>query len=134
MNQPVSVISRIAIPCKFLSRSLIFTTAGVDSGNRSSWAASGKVLERKERQRIFNYSTIGVLFFFMIFFLIFWSFTRKDILMLLFALTTMGILIRSVNTGLYFSNSFVDTPWAWQIRMEYLGSYLAHVVRDDVST
>jgi len=76
---------------------------------------------------MYNYSTIGVLFFFMIFFLIFWSFTRKDILMLLFALTTMGILMRSVNTGLYFSNSFVDTSWSWQIRMEYLGSYLAQL-------
>ena len=88
---------------------------------------SSKVLDRKERRRMFDYSTIGVLFFFMIFFLIFWSFTRKDVLMLLFALTTMGILIRSVNTGLYFSNAFIDTPWAWQIRMEYLGSYLAHL-------
>ncbi len=88
---------------------------------------SSKVLDRKERRRMFDYSTIGVLFFFMIFFMIFWSFTRKDILMLLFALTTMGILMRSVNTGLYFSNSFIDTSWSWQIRMEYLGSYLAHL-------
>jgi len=47
--------------------------------------------------------------------------------MLLFALTALGILIRSVNTGLYFSNSFVDTSWSWQIRMEYLGSYMAHI-------
>jgi signal transduction histidine kinase len=47
--------------------------------------------------------------------------------MLLFALTTLGILMRSVNTGLYFSNYFVETPWAWQIRMEYLGSYLAQI-------
>lgn len=88
---------------------------------------SSKVLGRKEQRRMFNYSTIGVLFFFMIFFLIFWSFTRKDILMLFFALTTMGILMRSVNTGLYFSNAFIDTPWSWQIRMEYLGSYLAQL-------
>ena len=88
---------------------------------------SDKVLGRLERQRIYNYSTIGVLFFFMIFFLIFWSFTRREITMLLFALTTMGILMRSVNTGLYFSNSFIYTPWSWQIRMEYLGSYLAQL-------
>jgi len=86
-----------------------------------------KVLGRLERQRIYNYSTIGVLFFFMIFFLIFWSFSRRETAMLLFALTTMGILMRSVNTGLYFSNSFIYTPWSWQIRMEYLGSYLAQL-------
>jgi signal transduction histidine kinase len=86
-----------------------------------------KVLHRIERQRMYNYSTIGVLFFFMLFFLIFWSFTRREISMLLFALTTMGILMRAVNTGLYFSNFFVDTPWSWQIRMEYLGSYLAQI-------
>jgi len=89
--------------------------------------SSDRVQDRKERRRIYNFSTIGVLFFFMIFFLIFWSFSRKQILMLLFALTTMGILMRSVNTGLYFSNYFIDTPWAWQIRMEYLGSYLAQL-------
>ncbi len=89
--------------------------------------SASKVMERKERRRIFNYSTIGVLFFFMVFFLIFWSFTRKEVLMLFFALTTLGILLRSVNTGLYTSNAFLDTPWAWQIRMEYLGSYLAQL-------
>ena len=89
--------------------------------------SSNEVLNRKERRRMFNYSTIGVLFFFMIFFLIFWFNRRKEWLMLLFALTTMGILMRSVNTGLYFSNSFVDASWSWQIRMEYLGSYLAQL-------
>jgi signal transduction histidine kinase len=89
--------------------------------------SANKVMERKERRRIFNYSTIGVLFFFMVFFLIFWSFTRKEVLMLFFALTTLGILMRSVNTGLYISNSFIDAPWAWQVRMEYLGSYLAQL-------
>ena len=35
--------------------------------------------------------------------------------------------MRSVNTGLYFSNYFIEMPWAWQIRMEYLGSYLAQL-------
>jgi len=89
--------------------------------------SSKEVLDRKERQRMFNYSTIGVLFFFMIFFLIFWSFSRKELLMLFFALTILGILIRSVNTGLYFANAFIDTSWSWQIRMEYLGSYLAQL-------
>ncbi|MDF1575817.1 MAG: HAMP domain-containing sensor histidine kinase [Bacteroidales bacterium] len=87
----------------------------------------GQVLKGKERQRMYDYSTIGVLFFFMIFSLIFWSFTRKEALMLIFALTTLGMLIRSVNTGLYLSNLFVDTSWSWQIRMEYLGSYLAQL-------
>jgi two-component system sensor histidine kinase ChiS len=89
--------------------------------------SSNKVQDRKERRRMYNYSTIGVLFFFMIFFLIFWSFSRKQVLMLLFSITTMGILMRSVNTGLYFSNFYVDTSWSWQVRMEYLGSYLAQL-------
>lgn len=83
-----------------------------------------EVLDRKERKRVYSYSTAGVLFFFMIFFLIFWSFTRTKI-MLLFALTTLGILIRMVNTGLFLSNLFMETSWSWQIRMEYLGTYLA---------
>ncbi len=88
---------------------------------------SDKVLERMEHRRMYNYSTIGVLFFFTFFFIIFWLFSRRQTLMLLFALTALGILIRSVNTGLYFSNSFVLAPWSWQIRMEYLGSFLAHI-------
>jgi signal transduction histidine kinase len=86
---------------------------------------SEKVLGRRENQRIYNYSTVGVLFFFMLFFLIFWSFNRKEVLMLLFALTTLGMLLRAVNTGLYVSNAFMEASWSWQIRMEYLGSYLA---------
>ena len=85
-----------------------------------------KVLDRIERRRMYNYSIIGVLFFFTFFFLIFWFISRKEIIMLLFALTALGMLIRSVNTGLYFSNAFVYTPWSWQVRMEYFGTYLAY--------
>ena len=86
-----------------------------------------KILNLAEHRKMYNYSTIGVLFFFTIFFLIFWAFSRKDTIMLLFALTTVGILMRSVNTGLHFSNFFVYTPWTWQIRMEYFGTYLANI-------
>lgn len=89
--------------------------------------ASEEVLDRRERKRMYSYSTIGVLFFFMIFFMIFWSFSRKQVIMLLFSITILGILMRSVNTGLYFSNAFIETSWFWQIRMEYLGSYLAQL-------
>jgi signal transduction histidine kinase len=88
---------------------------------------SGKILDRAERRRMYYYSTNGVLFFFTIFFAIFWIFSRRENIMLLFALTTLGILIRSLNTGLYSSNSFIVAPWAWQIRMEYFGTYLAHM-------
>jgi len=88
---------------------------------------SEKVLGKMEHRRMYNYSTTGVLFFFFLFYMIFWFFSNRDALMLLFALTALGILMRTVNTGLYFSNSFVETSWSWQIRMEYLGSYVAHV-------
>jgi signal transduction histidine kinase len=88
---------------------------------------TGKILDRAERRRMYNYSTSGVLFFFTIFFAIFWIFSRRENMMLLFALTALGILIRSLNTGLYASNSFIVAPWAWQIRMEYFGTYLAHM-------
>lgn len=86
-----------------------------------------RLQNRMEQMRIYSYSTIGVLFFFFFFFFIFWLFTRKEIIMLYFALTVLGILIRSVNTGLYLSNTFLYTPWSWQIRMEYLGTYVAHI-------
>lgn len=86
---------------------------------------SEAILTKTERRSMYNYSTIGILFFFSLFFIIFWLFNRSYYLTILFALTSLGILIRSVNTGLYFSNSFIDTPWEWQIRMEYFGTYLA---------
>jgi two-component system sensor histidine kinase ChiS len=88
---------------------------------------SDEILSKAERRKSFQYSTMGVLFFFTIFYLIFWIFSRRDSIMLLFALTALGILIRSVNTGLFFSNLFVYTPWEWQIRMEYFGTYLAYL-------
>lgn len=86
-----------------------------------------KVLESMERYRMYSYSTNGILFFFTLFFFLFWIVSRGQIHMLLFALTALGILLRSVNTGLYTSNAFLYTPWAWQIRMEYFGSYMAFV-------
>lgn len=52
--------------------------------------SSDRVQEMKERRRMYNYSTIGVLFFFMIFFMIFWSFSRKQVIMLLFSLRHHG--------------------------------------------
>ncbi len=88
---------------------------------------SGAILKKAERRSMYNYSTIGILFFFSLFFFIFWLFYRSYSLTILFALTVLGILMRSVNTGLYFANSFIDTSWAWQIRMEYFGSYLASI-------
>lgn len=84
------------------------------------------VLKKSERLKMYNYSTIGILFFFTLFFFIFWWFSRHNTEMLLFAVTALGMLMLTVNTGLYFSNSFVHTPWSWQIRMEYFGTYLAH--------
>ena len=86
---------------------------------------SKALLNKREHRKMYNYSTIGVLFFFTIFFFLFWVISRSDINMVLFALTSSGILMRSVNTGMYFSNYFIDTPWTWQIRMEYVGTYLA---------
>jgi len=88
---------------------------------------SDKLQELIKRRSIYSYSTIGVLFFFTFFFVVFWLFARKETLMLLFALTALGILIRSIHTGLYSSNTFVDVPWAWQVRMEYFGTFTAHI-------
>ncbi len=88
---------------------------------------SEAIQKRLEKVRIFYYSTIGVLFFFILFFLVFWLFSRWNRIMLLFALTATGMLIRSMHTGLYFSNNFQDLPWALQIRLEYLGTFLAYI-------
>ncbi len=86
-----------------------------------------KVQKRQEKARIFYYSTIGILFFVILFFLIFWFFSRRTRIMLLFALTALGVLIRSAHTGLFLSATFLDIPWTLQIRLEYLGTYLAYI-------
>lgn len=88
---------------------------------------SKKILERIERRKMNYYSTAGVFFFFLLFYLVFWIVSRKDVIMLIFALTVMGILIRTVHTGFFMSNYFLDISWSWQVRMEYAGTYLAHI-------
>ena len=91
------------------------------------FGSSSAILSKTENRAMFNYSTMGTLFFIIIFFSVFWFSTRQPTVTILFAITALGILIRSVNTGLYFSNSIVYTPWVWQIRMEYFGTYLAYL-------
>ncbi len=86
-----------------------------------------KVMQRTEQREIFYFSTIGVLFFFSAFFLCFWFISREYIQMLYFALTSLGMVIRSSNSGLYMSQFFIDTSWSHQVKMEYFGTYMAFV-------
>jgi signal transduction histidine kinase len=85
---------------------------------------SEELIAQGDRKRLYQSSTIGVMFFFFFFFLVFWLVSRRDRVMLVFALTCLAIMIRSVNTGLYITNDFVYTPWNWQVRMEFFGTYL----------
>jgi signal transduction histidine kinase len=85
---------------------------------------SDELIKQGNRKQLYQASTIGVMFFFFLFFLLFWIVSKRDRVMLVFALSCLAITIRSVNTGLYITNDFVFTPWNWQVRMEFFGTYL----------
>lgn len=89
---------------------------------------SSEVMMKKiERKKLYYGTNAGILFFFSLFFLLFRFISKRETIMLFFALTAIGILIRTVNTGIFISNYFVYSPWAWQIRMEYTGTFIAHI-------
>lgn len=89
--------------------------------------SAGEMHNKMYRNKMYAGTSIGILLFFSLFFMVFRFFSKKETIMLFFALTALGILMRTVNTGIFFSNHFVYTPWAWQIRMEYTGTFIAHI-------
>lgn len=66
----------------------------------------------------------GMLLAFFGFFLLFFIVFRNDRTMLYFALTSFGVLIRTLFTGRYDILYFFDINWQWLIRIEYIGLFL----------
>ena len=84
------------------------------------------VLHKNERNKVFNYALIGIYLGTFLIFMIFFILERKTLSFLYFSLTTLGIMIRLINTGLYPGNYFFDQNWIWTVRSEYLGTFIAY--------
>ncbi|HUS87705.1 MAG TPA: sensor histidine kinase [Bacteroidales bacterium] len=82
---------------------------------------------KTSRENFFNSSTAGMLISFVGFFFLFFIMFKHDRSMLYFSITTLGVLIRSVSTGMFSIQSFFDISWTWLIRLEYIGSYIAFI-------
>lgn len=82
---------------------------------------------RFERNKLINYTLIGLLIGAFSLFLLFFIMDRRKSGFLFFALTAFGILLRLMNTGEYPGNYFMDLPWAWLVRLEYIGTYTAFI-------
>ena len=74
---------------------------------------------------VFASTAIGMLASFSIFFFMFFLIFRRDRTMLYFSLAAMSIMIRSMFTGYFIGSAFINIPWVWMVRMEYIGTYFA---------
>ncbi|MEX0986674.1 MAG: sensor histidine kinase [Bacteroidales bacterium] len=85
------------------------------------------IRKQHERYKVINYSLAGILIFTFLSFLTFYFLERSNLSFLFFSLSTLGFLIRLIQTGLYPGNYFYDQAWIWSVRLEYLGTFFAFV-------
>jgi len=78
-----------------------------------------------ERWKIIDSAVIGILFISIILFGFLYYFFKWNRAFLFFALATLGILFRLMNTGYYPGLAFFEQDWTWTVRMEYLGTIFA---------
>lgn len=86
------------------------TFSKVQTRLANSWAAS--------------WAVISFLGGFSLFFLFFFLFSRKERMIGFFSLTTMGLAIRPLFVSHYLILNFIELPWIWIIRIEYLSMFL----------
>jgi signal transduction histidine kinase len=83
--------------------------------------------ERFERNKVITHTLIGLLVGTFFLFLLFYLLDRRKPGFLFFSLTSLGILLRLMNTGEYPGGLFLDLPWEWVVRVEYIGTYLSFI-------
>ncbi len=83
------------------------------------------IVKAKQRYRLIENISHGMLLAFFLFFFFFYLFYRKDKITLAFSLVMAGVFIRMMNTDQYSINYVMDISWDWIIRLEYLGTFLA---------
>ena len=88
---------------------------------------SQPIIKEHSRYVFISYSSMGILFAFSLFFFFFFFFYKKDPVPLLFSAFLAGVFIRLICTGIFPINLMADISWDWQIRLEYLGMYIAGI-------
>jgi signal transduction histidine kinase len=71
-----------------------------------------------------QWSAIGLLFGFFIFFLIFYILDREEKKSGFFSMTLIGLALRPLFTDYYLILNFITIDWNWIVRFEYLGLFL----------
>lgn len=83
------------------------------------------IIKTKQKYRLVVFLSLGVLMAFSLFFIFFYLFQRKDMIILSFSIVLAGVFIRMMSTDLYPITYLTNISWDWIIRMEYLGTYMA---------
>jgi len=84
----------------------------------------GKINAKYERNKLINFSVMGVFFGVWLLFLVIFLLERRNLGSIYFSLTCLGILIRMIFTGFYPVNEFFELSWHWIVKLEYIGSFL----------
>lgn len=71
-----------------------------------------------------NYSVVGILSAFFLFFLIFFMLYPRDKTMLSFSIALLGMALRPLFNGEYLIYDFSEISWIWTVRFEYLAAFI----------
>ncbi len=85
------------------------------------------MIVKNERHKVLSYGLIGIFFGTFLLFMVFYILEKKNLSFLYFSLTTLGLLFRMMNTGLYPANYFFNQDWLWTVRLEYLGTFVTYI-------
>jgi len=84
----------------------------------------GTIQKSKASNWALNYSVVGILTAFLLFFFIFFMLYPRDKTMLSFSIALLGLAIRPLFNGDYLIYDFADLSWTWTIRFEYLSAFI----------
>ncbi len=85
----------------------------------------GETMDLKaDRKKFALHTSTGTLLIFALFFFIISLLDRRDKIMLYFSLSVFGMFLRSMATVYFPITFFVEMPWHWLVRIEYIGTYI----------
>jgi signal transduction histidine kinase len=83
-----------------------------------------EVIKLMADNRAKDFSVMGILVAFSIFFLLFFALDPKEKIMAFFSIAAIGLALRPLFTSNYIINDFFLMDWVWIVRCEYIGLFL----------
>lgn len=80
-----------------------------------------------QKSKSLNDYSQAILLAFALFFIVFQVLLQRERIMLYFALSMIGIFIRSLSTDFYSIANIIPISWENMIRVEYISTYLAYI-------